>query len=297
MITVVGSINMDLSVHTPRLPLEGETLIGHDFQQSPGGKGANQAVAAAKLGTQVSFVGCLGWDPLGDSLADTLMRSGVDITHVRRTDASSTGIALIQVDAKGHNNIVVVPGANHTLTTEDIDTAARCFACSKLAMFQLEIPIHVVEYGLLRAKEAGCITILNPAPAQPLPETLLRCTDILAPNKVELSMLTGMPCTSDDEVLAAAAHLLRAGLPHIVVTLGARGALYMAKDKLIHLPAYKVCAVDTTAAGVSFLGAFAHRLEVGDSIEDAIQFGQRAASYTVQHLGAQPSLPSYADLS
>lgn len=296
MITVVGSINMDLVVHTPRIPAVGETITGTAFQENPGGKGANQAVAAARLGSRVAFVGCLGLDGLGDALQGGLERDGVDVSHVRRTAAQSSGLALIQVDDAGHNNIVVVPGANHSLSCRDIGRAADCFTRSKIAMFQLEIPLEVAEYALALAKAAGCTTILNPAPAQPLTKSMLRYADILAPNEGELAILTSMPCDTPQARQAAAATLSAASGALVIVTLGGDGVLCVQGEQAIHYPANVVRAVDTTAAGDSFLGALAHRLEQGASVEDAIAFGQRAAAYTVQRQGAQPSLPTLADL-
>ena len=296
MITVVGSINMDLVVRAPRIPAVGETITGTDFRENPGGKGANQAVAAARLGSRVAFVGCLGLDSFGDRLQAGLERDGIDVSHVRRTAMQSSGLALIQVDDAGHNNIVVVPGANHALSCRDIDRAAGCFAQSKIAMLQLEIPLDVAEYALARAKAAGCTTILNPAPAQPLSESMLRHADILAPNEGELAILTGMPCDTLQARQAAAAALSAASGALVVVTLGGDGVLCVQGERAVHYPANPVRAVDTTAAGDSFLGALAHRLEQGASMEDAVAFGQRAAAYTVQHQGAQPALPTRADL-
>lgn len=296
MITVVGSINMDLVVRAPRIPAVGETITGTDFRENPGGKGANQAVAAARLGSRVAFVGCLGLDSFGDRLQAGLERDGIDVSHVRRTAMQSSGLALIQVDDAGRNNIVVVPGANHALSCRDIDRAAGCFAQSKIAMLQLEIPLDVAEYALARAKAAGCTTILNPAPAQPLSESMLRHADILAPNEGELAILTGMPCDTLQARQAAAAALSAASGALVVVTLGGDGVLCVQGERAVHYPANPVRAVDTTAAGDSFLGALAHRLEQGASMEDAVAFGQRAAAYTVQHQGAQPALPTRADL-
>ena len=296
MITVTGSINMDLVVRTPHIPQVGETVLAQDFRQNPGGKGANQAVAAARLGSRVSFVGCLGTDSFGDALAEGLARDGIDITHVRRTEQVSSGLALIQVDGQGRNNIAVVPGANYALTCGDIDAARPLYARSKAALFQLEIPLEVTRYALEAAKQAGCLTILNPAPAQALPRELLRWVDILAPNEVELSALTDMPCDTLEQVRAAAGALAAESGCRLVVTLGARGVFHMEEGVGVHYHARPVQAVDTTAAGDSFLGGLAHCLETGAGMAQSIDFGQRVASYAVRRPGAQPSLPTRAQL-
>ena len=296
MIAVVGSINLDLSVHVPVIPAVGETVLGTSFAQSPGGKGANQAVAAARLGSRVAFVGCLGKDAFGDALEQGLRENGVDTAYIRRTGTCESGIALIQVDRAGHNNIVVVPGSNFALTEEDLDRAADCFREASLMMFQLEVPIPVVEAALCRARAAGCKTLLNPAPARPLTEKILRCTDILAPNQIELAMLTGLPCESEAELEKAAGILRAGGAGLVVVTLGERGAMLAGPKGVSFYPARKVTAVDTTAAGDAFLGGLAHGLEQGYTIEEAVRIGQDTAAYAVQKHGAQPSLPTWREL-
>lgn len=296
MITVIGSINMDLVVETPHIPAIGETILGTGFAQNPGGKGANQAVAAARLGSEVALVGCLGSDGFGDVLCGGLKENGVNIAPVRRCEGTS-GIALIQVDEAGRNNIVVIPGSNYALCRADIDRAERWFAQSAVVLLQMEIPLDVLGYALERTSAAGCRTILNPAPAHGLTREMLRCTEILVPNEVELSALTQSPCKTEAEIRQAAEALYAQGISHIVVTLGERGVFYKGPDTARFYPANPVRAVDTTAAGDAFLGGFAHCLERGTSFETAICFGQKAAAWAVRHPGAQPSLPAYGDIS
>ena len=291
-ITVVGSLNMDLVVRTPRIPKPGETIIGSDFHTIPGGKGANQAVAAAKLGAEVSMVGRVGEDDFGRALIANLEAVHVNHRFVRRDPVTPTGIALITVEDSGENNIVLAPGSNMKLTVEDIVAAGETIAQSDSVLFQLESPLPVVEAALELAKSRGVTTILNPAPAQPLSEALLRYVDILVPNETETALLTGLPVATDAQIEQAAEHLRRIGVGTVILTLGERGAFLCSAAGNRHVPAYKIRPVDTTAAGDAFLGGFAVALGEGSSLEEAVSRGNAAGAVAATRFGAQPSLPT-----
>ena len=225
-IVVVGSLNMDLVVRTPRLPRPGETIIGGEaFQTLPGGKGANQAVAAARLGAQVTMVGCVGEDDFGRALLANLEAEGVDHRFVRRDEEAATGVAFIVVDDEGQNSIVVASGANHRLTPADVEAAGELFAGAEMLLLQLESPLAVVQRAAEVARAHGVTVILNPAPAQPLPPELLALVDVLVPNESETALLSGQPVGEEEEAAAAAGALRRQGVETVILTLGARGAL------------------------------------------------------------------------
>jgi ribokinase len=290
-IVVVGSINMDLVVRAPRHPQPGETILGTDFQTFPGGKGANQAVSAARLGGQVKMVGRVGTDPFGDSLLATLRQDGVDTATVFRTGGVASGVALITVNDAGQNNIVVVPGANWRLLPQDLHAALPIFEGAAVVLLQLEIPLVTAIEAVGLARAQGARVILNPSPAQPLSRELLAQVDYLLPNEHELAMLTGMQPGS-----LAADRLKPLGIGCLVVTLGADGALVLEEGISHHLPAHPVTAVDTTAAGDAFAGAFAVALSEGRSIREAAAFGNAAGALAVTKAGAQPSLPTRQSL-
>ena len=296
MISVIGSINMDLVVNLPEIPRVGETVTGGVFMTNPGGKGANQATAAAKLGSSVAFAGCVGDDGFGTELSETLRESGADTTYLERLCGCASGVALIQVDAKGRNNIAVAPGANFALTKEHIDKAFALFEASSLALFQMEIPYEVNRYAMQKAHEAGCTVILNPSPVQALDETVLANTDIIIPNEHELARITGMPCASAEDIRLAAESLQTRGVRTVIVTLGGDGVLLLSGEDNELLPAYRVKAVDTTAAGDAFLGGFAHYYEKTHDLRAAVDFGQRVAAFSVQRRGAQRSMPTLTEL-
>lgn len=289
-ILVAGSLNMDLVVQASRLPLGGETIMGHGFSEIPGGKGANQAVAMARLGADVTMIGKVGTDGFGQTLIDTLKASGANVDYIGKVEQASTGVALITVQDSGENSIIVVSGANGALIPEDL--AAVNFKDYALAVTQLETPMPTVIDFLTRAKASGSFTILNPAPAKALPESLYASIDLLTPNETELASLTGMSTDSDEGIEAAAKLLLDKGLGAIVITLGARGSLYLNQKGERHFePARRVKAVDTTAAGDSFTGGLAVSLANGETMAMAMAFATKVASLTVQTLGAQSALP------
>lgn len=288
---VVGSINMDVVVSAPRHPRIGETVQGDALGRHPGGKGANQAVAAARLGAAVSLVGALGADPFGDDLAAFLAAQGIDTGGVRRLDGVPTGVALIVV-AGGENTIVVVPGANAALGPED--TRMLRPAPGDVVLAQLEIPPETAAAALRRARGAGASTILNAAPVRPHPPGLLGLADVVVVNETELAALAGRPlapAASMAEIATAARAVRARSGGTVVATLGARGALALIGDRTQALEGRPVRVVDTTGAGDCFVGALAARLAAGDALESALDWANAAASLCVGRPGAGPSMP------
>ncbi|CAD6521093.1 Ribokinase [Paraburkholderia kirstenboschensis] len=296
-VAVVGSLNMDLVARAPRLPHPGETLAGRTFAQVAGGKGGNQAVAAARLGAQVSMLGCVGADANGAQLRAGLEAEGIDCAAVE-TGREATGVALIIVDDASQNAIVIVAGSNGEVTPETIARHEAVLAAADVVICQLETPPDTVQAALATARRLGKTVILNPAPATgPLPAEWLPLIDYLIPNELEAATLTGLPVGSPEEAATAAAVLRAAGARNVLVTLGPRGvqaALEGAAPALYDAP--KVKAVDTTAAGDTFIGGFAAQLAQGASVDAAIRFAQHAAALSVTRAGAQPSIPTRAEV-
>jgi ribokinase len=290
-ICVVGSLNMDLVARGQRIPVVGETVLGESFNQVPGGKGANQAAAMGRLQGHVAMVGKVGQDAFGQALIQALKEAKVDTQGVTKAP-TSTGIALITVQADGDNAIVVVPGANAELKPADIEAAKTIIEESEIVITQLESPLDTVTYALKLAKEQGKITILNPAPAVPLADELIQNVDYLTPNETELAILSGMPTESQEELQAAASAMMDKGVKVLIVTLGSKGCLVIDENGSRQFPAFKVKAVDTTAAGDSFNGGVAVALAEGKSLEEAIGFATKVGALTVQKAGAQSSLPT-----
>lgn len=295
-VLVFGSMNMDLVVRAPRLPRAGETLAGDDFRAVPGGKGANQAVAAARLGARVAMAGRVGNDPFGEALVAGLARDGVDAAHVLRDPGAPTGVAVILVQPQGENSIVLAPGANGRVDRSDVERLETLWGGVRLALFQLEVPVDAVGCALARARRAGVRTILDPAPAVPLPHGFLSRADIVSPNETEAEALTGVRIRDLDDAGAAAERLLAAGAKTAVIKLGARGAMWATRARTTHVPGYVVKAVDTTAAGDAFTAALGVALLRGDSMEEAIRFGNAAGALACAKPGAQPSLPTAAEV-
>ena len=290
-ILVVGSLNMDLVVRSPRHPQPGETLLGTEFHTFPGGKGANQAVAAARLGGQVKLIGRVGADAFGDALLETCSQDGVDTRHVEQLQDAPTGIALITVNDAGQNTIVVVPGANGKLSPPDLLSAAPAFEGASVVVIQLEIPLLTVTYAADLARRYGARVVLNPAPAQPLSATCLEQVDVLIPNQSEAALLTGCALAGD-----AARRLMASGVRSVIVTMGEGGVLIAEGETATHLPAHRVSVVDTTAAGDAFVGAFAVALAEGRTVREAAAWGNAAGALAVTRAGAQPSLPERAEV-
>ncbi len=295
-IVVVGSLNMDLVVRVPHLPTPGETLLGKSFTTAPGGKGANQAVAAARLGGQVSMVGRIGSDDFGRALQGNLNASGVQTEHVAMDEYAPSGIAVIQVDDVGQNTIVVTAGANAALARADIDHAREVIVHADALLAQLEVPVETVAYALELAHQAGILTVLNPSPARPLPEALFGLADLLVPNEIEAQMLTGMPVGDWESAEAAARALLGKGTRGVVITLGARGALAMTGDTAMRVPAFPVQAVDATAAGDAFVAALTMARAGGRAMDEALRDASAAGALTCTRLGAQPALPTRTEV-
>lgn len=287
---------MDLVTRAPRLPKGGETLIGQSFSTVSGGKGANQAVAAARLGAQVSMIGCVGSDAYGEALRGALLAEQIDCQAVSTVDGSS-GVALIVVDDNSQNTIVIVPGANGALTTEVIDRFDSVIRAADVLICQLEVPDASVGHALKRGRELGKTVILNPAPAsRPLPSDWYASIDYLIPNESEASALSGLSVDSLDTAQAAATRLIALGAGKVIITLGAQGSLFADGQRFEHFPAPVVKAVDTTAAGDTFVGGFAAALAAGQDEVSAIRFGQVAAALSVTRAGAQPSIPALSDV-
>jgi ribokinase len=292
-IIVVGSLNADLVVRSPRFPKPGETISGEDLQIIPGGKGANQAVAAARQGVKTTMVGRVGSDSFGPFLVDNLNANQVDTTHVT-VDPSATGTAIIVVDTNGQNSIVLSPGANGNVSPKDVESAS--FLSSKLLLLQLEIPTPTVLHAAQQARAHGLTVILNPAPAKLLPSELLSAVDILIPNESELSLLTGSPVNDIASAETAANEMLKQGVKTVIVTLGSKGALLVtdAQAKLVNT--FDVNVLDTTAAGDAFIGGFASAILRGKSLEDSVRYGCACGALATTKFGAQPSLPTKAEV-
>ena len=282
---------MDLVVRTPRAPQTGETVIGTSFNRFPGGKGANQAVAASRLGAAVTMAGKLGEDVFGDQFLSVLQEEGVCTKHILRDKTASTGIGSIVLDDAGNNRIVVVPGANMKYNLEDLAALADVFPAHDLLMLQLEMDVLVVQAAAQMAHRQGTKVVLNPAPARELPGELLQVVDYLTPNETEAELLTGVPVTDVDSARKAAALLLERGPKHVVITLGQNGALLATHDLSLHVPGFAVDTVDTVAAGDAFNGALAVQIARDCPLEEAVHFANAVGALSVTRPGAIPSLP------
>jgi ribokinase len=291
-ICVVGSSNIDLTFRTPRLPRPGETIEGRAFQLGFGGKGANQAVMAARLGAQVTMIGKVGQDVFGADYRRHYRAQGIDTTHLSSDTARFSGVASIVVDDEARNCIIVVPGANEGLTPGDVQDAAPAIRASQVLLGQLEVPVETTLEAFRVAKAAGVRTILNPAPAAPLPDELLRLTDLCVPNETEAELLTGQTVASSEQAEAAARSLQSRGPKAVLVTLGARGVLVVEEGAAEHLPAVAVEAVDPTGAGDAFIGSLAVFLAEGNPLTEAARRANGVAALSVTRLGTQTAFPS-----
>lgn len=294
-ICVIGSSNVDLIFQTPRMPRSGETLHGHEFRRVFGGKGANQAVTAARLGARVCFVARLGNDPFGHESLQNLRAENLDTTHVKFDAERATGVAGIFVDDAAENCIIVTPGANAGLSPQDIREAAATIESADSLLCQLETPVEATLEAFRIARRARVRTILTPAPAIPLPEELLRSTDVLVPNETELSLLTDRNVDRLDAVDSAARLLRQRGANAVIVTLGERGALLIDDEGSTAIEPVPVKAVDTTGAGDAFTGGLAVFLAEGLPLRDAARQASRVAALTVTRFGTQPAFPSRAE--
>ncbi|HSW01658.1 MAG TPA: ribokinase [Sedimentisphaerales bacterium] len=293
---VVGSSNMDLVVKAARIPAPGETILGGEFLMVAGGKGANQAVAAVKLGAKVFFVARLGNDLFGRKSLDNFRLEGLDTTYVSLTSDAFSGVALIAVDQAGNNAIVVAPGANARLSPDDVRRAEAEIRSAGAVVAQLEVPMASVQCVAEIADDAGVPFLLNPAPAQWLSPSLLKVVSVLTPNESEARILTGVEVVDANSARKAAEMLLSTGVKAVIVTLGSKGFLLAEGNTTELVPAMEVKAVDTTAAGDAFTGSLAVGLAQGQSLREAALFANRVAAFSVTRLGAQPSMPTRNEL-
>lgn len=289
-ILVVGSLNMDLVTKVNATPKVGETLPGDGLEYIPGGKGANQAVAMGKLGANVEMIGALGQDANGSILKTNLEKMHVRNDRIKEIVGVPTGVAMIMVNASGDNSIVVIAGANGELKPEDVKD--EWFDDVSLLVCQLETPVDTVERVLKRAKALGVKTLLNPAPAKPLSNDLLSAVDLLVPNETEFESLTGIAIESKEDMIKGYAVLNALGITELIVTIGAKGAWYYDGHQFLEVAGRKVDAVDTTAAGDSFIAGVCDSLARGATVQEALEMGNKVASITVTRFGAQSSLPS-----
>ena len=296
-IIVVGSSNTDMIIKLERIPRPGETILGGEFVTAAGGKGANQAVGAACAGGQVTFIARVGRDMLGEQAVAGFMRHGINVDHVLRDPAAPSGVALIFVAKDGENSIAVAGGANGRLSSADVKKAAKVFAGASVLVMQLETPLATLQTAAELAAKAGVRVILNPAPARPLPDKLLRHVSVLTPNETEAELLTGIAVTTDTSAAKAAAKLRARGVETVNLTLGARGAFIADATGSRRVPGFKVKAVDTTAAGDIFNGALAVALAEHQPLDQAVRFANAAAAISVTRLGAQPSAPSRKEIA
>ena len=289
-ILVIGSSNTDMTIKCGRLPLPGETVMGADFITGAGGKGANQAVAAARLGGNVTFVCKVGCDDLGDRAVLGYEADGIDTSRILRS-VQPSGAALILVDEAGENSIAVAPGANGDLSVEDIESMSDLIRSADVLLIQLEIPVPSVMRAVQIAHEAGVFVILNPAPACPLPDEIFPCLSLIVPNRTETARMTGMELGDAYTAREAVRCLLRKGVENVILTMGSEGSQVYSKGAFTQIAALKVDAVDTTAAGDTFCGALAVAISEGLSLEAAAVFATKASALTVQKMGAQSSIP------
>ena len=293
VITVVGSFNMDLFIETPRFPAPGEAILGKNFRRAPGGKGANQAYAVARLGLPAAMIGAVGQDMFGDEMVANLMEIGVSTRGVARRETVASGTAMVILDASGQNQIVVANGANDTLTPADVLAQRDVFQKSRAVIVQLETPLDAVEATLRLARECRVPAILNPAPFAPVGDALLHLCDWIIPNENEAAKLTGVDVRDAATAASAAVALkLRSACPRVLVTLGANGVWVDTPEFTGHVPGFKVQAVDTVGAGDTFIGAFVTRLVEGAGPREAARFGCAAAAIAVTRRGAQASIPT-----
>lgn len=290
-VTVVGSCNIDLVVRAPRFPAAGETILGGPFFTGPGGKGANQAIGAARLGADVTFVAKLGRDDFGDQVAANLKREGLCLDYVQRSAKAHTGVALVVVDDTGENRIIVSPGANARLSRANVDTACSPVVSADIVLCQLESPVATVIHAACMARAGGARVILNPAPGRKLDVELLAVVDVLTPNRNELQLITGMMVDKLAQIELASRMLMAQGVGAVVTTLGAEGAVAVSPVGTRLVPAYPVEAVDTTGAGDAFNGALAVALAEGQPLLEAVAFANAAAALQVTRNGAATAMP------
>ena len=297
-VCVVGASNIDLISYVPRLPVEGETLHGTEFRMGFGGKGANQAVMAAKLGASVAMITKLGDDIFGKQTLDSFQKFGIDTGHVSFTKEAFSGVAPISVDQKGKNSIIIVTGANDLLTEEEIHSAADTISSSKVLVCQMEIPVEISLAALRIAKIAGVLTIFNPAPARKdIPDEIYSLVDIISPNETETEIMTGIKISNKKDAETAGKKLLKRGVNTVIITLGEQGSMMITKEGTEYFQADVVESVDSTGAGDAFIGSLSVYLAKGKSLSDSIIFANKIAGISVQKKGTQTSFPVRSDIS
>ena len=294
-ILVIGSIGYDVTTYYDKMPVIGETIVGIKFAQNPGGKGDNQAVAAARSGADITFLGAIGDDYYGEILKKNLEDNNVKHS-LKVVPNMSCQVATILVDKEGRNSIIIVPGANNYVDKKQIDDNEKLIDESDIILLQLEIPIETVEYAIDMAYKKNKIIILNPAPGQPLSKNILKKVNYLTPNESELSLITGMPTSNLEEIKLASKKIIELGAQNLIVTLGEKGCLLCNKEGSKLFPAFPTVAVDTTAAGDCFAGVFVTYLSKGFTIDEAIKYANLASSITVTRIGAIPSLPTQKEI-
>lgn len=295
-IIVVGSINTDMVVMTNSFPNPGETLLAKQFLMNLGGKGANQAVAAARLGAQVTFVSKVGSDVFGTQAIDLLSQENIDVSFIDIDSTTNSGVALITVDKSGENTIVVASGANANLLYENTESFDGLINSNTILLMQLEIPISTIESLSVFAKKRKATVVLNPAPAQSLPKTVLACTDILTPNQTEAESITGIKIIDETSAHKAAKLIHEAGPKIVIITMGAKGVYVSSDNESFFMPAFRVNAVDTTAAGDVFNGALVVALSKGAPLRQAVEQACKAAAISVTRIGAQASAPTLKEI-
>ncbi|QFI54768.1 ribokinase [Aeromonas simiae] len=295
-LVVLGSVNADHVLRVPHFPRPGETLRGHSYQVLPGGKGANQAVAAARLGADIGFIARIGDDAIGRQMRDGFAADGIDVSAVECDPALPTGIAIIYVSDEGENNIGLSAEANGALTPEVVERHAARIAGADTLLLQLEVPLESVLHAATLAHAAGTRVVLNPAPAQPLPASLLALVDLITPNQTEAELLTGVAVTDEASARAAAARFHAMGIASVMITLGAQGVYWSEQGEAALIPGFRVTAIDTTAAGDTFNGALLAEQLRGASMPEAIRFAHAAAALSVTRFGAQSSIPHLAEV-
>ena len=293
---VLGSINVDHVIRVPYFPKAGETLTGYDYQIAYGGKGANQAVAAARCGANVSFIGAIGDDQIGQTMKQAFEQDGIDTSAISVIQNQSTGLAMIQVADSGQNSIVISSGANADLSEALVEQHKSHIEQADILLMQLESPLQAVNLATKFAKSAGVKVVLNPAPAQPLPDSLLSHIDIITPNETEAEILTGIKVTNEQTAAVAANYFHQLGIETVLITLGSKGVYYSEKGKGEIIPGFRVEAEDTTAAGDTFNGAFVTALLEGKLPKEAIRFAHAAAAISVPRMGAQTAIPRREDV-
>ncbi|WP_283678861.1 ribokinase [Lentilactobacillus sp. Marseille-Q4993] len=297
-VVVLGSLNVDTTLHIAEMPKPGETISAHSKTNSAGGKGANQAVAAVRSGAETSFIGNVGNDNLGEFMKDSLAGNKVNIDHIEIASAEGTGSAVILLDEHGQNCIMVYGGANQAMTNTTVDKAADLIKGADILISQFETPQEVTKHAFEIAKQNGVTTVLNPAPAQTIIDGLLEVTDLIVPNETESASLTGIQVVDTDSMDKNAEKFSEMGIDNVIITVGSKGAYYHTKSDSGFVKAFKVKAVDTTAAGDTFIGAFSSQVDKElANVKEALIYAQKASSITVQRPGALPSIPTKDEIN